>query len=139
MKRYFLVLLLTFFVPKAAFAELEPEQIVDRFFTYVGTAKLDDAFNGLVIGSSIEKLDPTWPARLRKEVESIQKSKIYGMQLDFEKIRTEQIGKRTQKLVYHQNFPVTAITWTFYFYKADERWSLAHVEWNNHFIGASAN
>ena len=115
----------------SAQAQELPEQIAYEFFKQFQGGAIDQAFDRLLKGSSLEKTDPMGVMRIRNEIKSM--ATAFGKMVDSELIEKTPIGRRSVKLVYLQNLQLRPLTWIFYFYNTENRWTLTLFTYNGQY------
>ncbi len=127
-------LLILFVSASTSFAEQQtPAQMVETFFGMIQKGQISQAYDQLLINSSIPASKPQAVQLLKTQTQNAMT--LYGKMLGFEKIHEEQMGESVVRLVYLLKLDLVPTTWEFYFYKPKSVWFLASITFNDQFNG----
>ena len=132
-KKISISILVILFIPISIVCAKEqtPSQKVENFFQMIQNDKINEAYDMLLLGSSIASSKPKAVHILKTQTSG--GLPLYGSVLGFEKILEESFGESVIRLVYilkSENLPTV---WEFYFYKPKETWFLANIIFNDQF------
>jgi len=111
--------------------EQKPAQKAEKFLQMIQNGKIDQAYDMLLLGSSIPSSKPQAVQMLKTQTSS--GLPLYGSILGFEKIREENFGTSVIRLVYIIKSELAPTAWEFYFYKPKGSWFLANIRFNDQF------
>ena len=127
-----LILLILFTSASIAYSkEQSPTQKVENFFQMIQNGKINEAYDLLLLGSSIPSSKPQGVQMLKTQTSS--GLSLYGSILGFEKIREESFGVSVIRLVYVLKSETAPTVWEFYFYKPKRTWFLGNINFNDQF------
>ena len=120
-------------VPTSFAGQQSPAQMVETFFGMIQQGKISQAYDQLLVNSSIPTSKPQAVQLLKTQTQNALT--LYGNILGVDKIHEEQVGKSIVRLVYVLKLEVVPTAWEFYFYKPKSVWFLANITFNDQFNG----
>lgn len=105
-----------------------PDTIITAFFKKLQTGTIEESYSTLFEGSSIAKEKPQATQAVIAQTRAA--FGLYGKIVRWEKVSETDFGKSLKKITY---FMVTKypVAWEFYFWKAEDRWSIVNVKFND--------
>jgi hypothetical protein len=99
-----------------------PLQQAETFLDRVMAGKIGAAYDGIFVGSSIARTQPQAISQLKKQTAKL--ASLYGPLLGFEPVSSRKFGESVVRLLYILKQAHRPIVWQFYFYRAQDDWSL---------------
>ncbi len=99
-----------------------PRQQAETFLDKVMAGKIGAAYDGIFVGSSIARSQPQAISQLKKQTAKLPS--LYGPLLGYEPVSSRKFGESVVRLLYILKQAHRPIVWEFYFYRAQDDWSL---------------
>jgi hypothetical protein len=120
-------------VPSSYAEQQSPAQMVETFFGMIQKGQISQAYDQLLVNSSIPASKPQAVQLLKTQTQNALT--LYGNILGIDKIHEEHFGQSIVRLVYVLKLDVVPTAWEFYFYKPKSVWFLANITFNDQFNG----
>jgi len=114
-------------IQREAHAVLPPPEIaatIDAFFKGLEANEVRKAYLGLLTGTRLITQEDDLNPFITKTQQAIT---LYGQLSDYEVYDTRAIGSRLLVTTYLSAQPVAPLRWRFIYYKADKKWTLINV------------
>ena len=125
------VLLVGLLLGGSAWAEAEPNSIVEVYLKGLVAGDTIGAFATLMTHSRIDYLKPRAATLLRGQTQ--EAISLYGTPSGYERVSRKPYGSSIVRLIYITKHSDVALVWNFYFYRAANEWQLINFDFNDLF------